>query len=92
MSVGAERPACAGVTNWFVASSGSLGFNDTGETITVRTAGASPVTIVEKMFGAATANISKTLSPDITGATYVDHPVLGARRWSPGRKIDDSAF
>jgi cysteine-rich repeat protein len=91
---GAGSPACAGVSNWFVSSSGSLGLNDTGETITVRTGGANPVTIVEKAFAAADVkpNISRTLSPDITGATYVDHPALGTRRWSPGRKADDSAF
>lgn len=91
---GAGSPACAGVSNWFVASSGSLGLNDTGETITVRTGGASPVTIVEKTFASAEIkiNISRTLSPDVSGASYIDHPALGARRWSPGRKADDSAF
>jgi cysteine-rich repeat protein len=91
---GAGSPACAGVSNWFVSSTGSLGLNDTGDTITVRTAGASPITIVEKTFAAGDVkvNISRTLSPDITGATYVDHPAIGARYWSPGRKADDSAF
>jgi len=90
---GGGTPACAGVDNWFVASSGSLGLNDTDETITVRTAGASPVIIVEKtLAGTSTVAISKTLDPDITGAAYIDHPAIGARRWSPGRKSDDSAF
>lgn len=91
---GAGSPACAGVDDWFVASSGSLGLNDTGETITVRTGGGSPVTIVEKTFMQAdiTVNKSHVLSPEITGATYVVHPAIGARYWSPGRKADDSAF
>jgi large repetitive protein len=89
---GAGSPACAGVNNWFLASSGQLGLTDGGETITVRTAGANPVKIVEKTLGASMLKISKTLSPDISGASYVDHPTLGARRWSPGRKADDSAF
>ena len=87
-------PACAGVTSWFTASSGSLGLNDTGDTITVRTAGANPVTIVATTFAGAdiTLNISRTLSPEITGASYIDHPAIGPRRWSPGRRADDSAF
>ena len=92
---GGGTPSCAGVTNRFVASSGSLGLNDTGDTITVRTAGASPVKIVEKVFAPADVklNISRTLDPDITGAAYIDHPTLGGmRRWSPGRKADDTAF
>lgn len=90
----AGSPACAGVSNWFVASSGSLGLNDTGDTITVRTGGANPVTIGAKTFAAAdiTLNISRTLAPDVTGLSYIDHPSLGMRRWSPGRKADDSAF
>jgi len=89
---GAGSPACAGVDNWFLASSGSLGLNDTGDTITVRTGGATPVVIVEKTFGASTLQISKTLNPDITGTAYIDHPMLGAKRWSPGRKQNDAAF
>lgn len=91
---GAGTPACAGVDNWFISSTGSLGLNDTGDTITVRTGGASPVTIVATTFAGTdiTLNISRTLSPEITGASYIDHPAIGARRWSPGRKADDSAF
>jgi cysteine-rich repeat protein len=89
---GAGSPACAGVNNWFVASSGQLGLNDAGDTITVRTADAQPVTIVEKTFGASTVNISKNLDVDITGTQYIDHPMLGTKRWSAGRKMDDSAF
>ena len=101
---GGGSPACAGVDDWFVASSGTLGFNDTpganspgagiSERITVRTAGASPVVIVQKDFleGQVKTNISLTLDPDITGTSYIDHPMIGMRRWSPGRKQDDSAF
>ncbi len=88
---GAGSPACAGVNNWFVASSGQLGLNDAGETITVRTADGT-VTIVEKAFGASTVQISKNLDVDITGTQYIDHPMLGTKRWSAGRKMDDAAF
>ena len=52
------------------------------------------MTIVEKAFADADIdiNIALTLQPDVTGTAYVDHPMLGMRRWSPGRKADDSAF
>ncbi|MDX2087005.1 MAG: lamin tail domain-containing protein [Kofleriaceae bacterium] len=94
---GGGSPACAGVTNWFVASSsGGLGLNDDGDTITVRTAGASPVTITEAVLPGSsvvgTDRFSKTLSPDVTGTSYGNHPAIGPRHWSPGRKIDDSPF
>lgn len=101
---GGGSPACAGVTNWFVASSGQLGFNDTpgvhspgagiSERITIRTPGPTPVVIVQKDFleDQVKTNISLTLDPDLTGTSYIDHPMIGARRWSPGRKQDDSAF
>jgi cysteine-rich repeat protein len=89
---GAGSPACAGVTNWFVASSGGLGLNDSGDTVTIRTKGPNPVTIVETVLGSQSVAISKTLSPDVTGTAYVNHPAIGTRRWSPGRKQDDGAF
>lgn len=89
---GAGSPACAGVSNWFLASTGSLGLNDGGDTVTVRTAGASPVTIVAQTFGASTLKVSKNLNPDVSGTTYVDHPLLGMKNWSPGRKTNDAAF
>ncbi len=89
---GGGSPACAGVSSWFVASSGSLGLNDAGDTITVRTGGNTPVVIVEKTIGASTAQVSKNLSTDITGTNYVDHPAIGQKHWSPGRKMNDSAF
>jgi len=89
---GSGSPACAGVSNWFLSSTGSLGLNDGGDTVLVRTGGANPVVLIEQQFGATTVKISKNLNPDTTGTAYVDHPVLGAKRWSPGRKTNDAAF
>jgi hypothetical protein len=85
-------PACPGVTSWFVASSGQLGLNDAGDTITV--ASASAVQLIQHTYPAATLNVSFNRSPDLVGTSYALHnAVLGAvGAFSPGKRADGSAF
>ncbi len=90
-------PACAGVTNWFtpVLTQGTLSLNDAGDTITLATGAATPVTIATTTYGAATVGTSFNLNPDaMTGTTYALHSaVTGAMgNISPGKKANQSAF
>lgn len=88
---GGGAPNCAGVTNWFKASTGQLGLNDAGDTVTVK---AGAVTVVTSTFGTSTLNKSFNLDPDITGAAYVLHDAVAGHlgAYSPGKKNDGSAF
>ena len=86
-------PNCAGVTNWFVASGGQLGLNDTGgDSITLKTTGGT--TLVGYAYGDATINKSFNLNPDVTGTAYVLHDTLAGAvgAFSPGKKSDGTAF
>jgi len=89
-------PNCAGVTNFAVASVGLLSLNDDGDTITVATGGATPVTIATKAFTDAEAelNVSLNRSPDITGTTYVLHTAVAGAvgAFSPGKRSNNTAF
>jgi len=88
----AGTPNCAGVTDFAVASSGQLGLNDGGDTITIATADATPVNLVSMTYGAATTNVSNNLSPDVTGTAFVLHNTMAATAYSPGKHADGSAF
>jgi len=85
-------PACPGVDDWFVASSGQLGLNDAGDTITLKDASANQ--LLTYTFGTATATKSFNLNPDITGTTYALHDAItgAVGAFSPGKKSDGSAF
>jgi cysteine-rich repeat protein len=86
-------PACPNVTNWFVASGGQLGLNDTGgDTITVKNAAATTVT--SYAYGDATINKSFNLNPDVTGTAYVLHDALtgAVGAYSPGKRSNGAAF
>lgn len=90
-------PACAGVTNWFtpVATQGTLSLNNGGDTITLATGGATPVTIATTTYTTATQAVSFNLNPDaMTGTTYALHTaVTGAvGNYSPGKKANGTAF
>jgi hypothetical protein len=94
---GGGAPACAGVTNFFVnGTAHTLSLNDAGDTITIKTGGATPVTIATTTYTSSQVQIAKSLnlSPDITGTTYALHAtVTGAvGNLSPGKKVDGSAF
>jgi hypothetical protein len=92
---GGGTPACPGVTNFFINGiKHTLSLNDAGDTITVATGGTTPVTIATTTYGAATIGKSFNLSPDVTGTTYALHAsVAGAvGDYSPGKKVDGSAF
>ncbi len=89
-------PACPGVTNWFtpVATQHTLSLNDGGDTITVKTAGATPVTIATTTYGQATIATSFNLSPDVTGTVYALHTAVAGAvgKISPGKKANNTAF
>jgi cysteine-rich repeat protein len=85
-------PACAGVTNWFTASSGQLGLNDAGDTVTLKDA--QMATLATTTLPAATLNVSFNRSPDVVGTSYVNHNTLNGAvgAFSPGTKADGTAF
>ena len=87
---GGGVPACNGVDNFFVATTGSLSLNDAGDTVLVKSAAAT--TLVTLTYASTTLKVSANLNPDLTGTAYIDHPLIGTKRWSPGRKTDDTAF
>ena len=89
---GGGAPACAGVTNWFVASTNQLGLNDAGDTITVKTAAG--VSLLTHTYAASTAAVSSNRSPDVTGTVYANHStVTGAvGNFSPGKKANATPF
>ena len=92
---GGGAPACAGVTDWFTASSGGLGLNDTGgETITLKIGDATSTTLATATFGDATTGKSFNLNPDLTGTAYALHDAITGHvgAFSPGKKTDGTAF
>jgi hypothetical protein len=95
---GGGAPRCDDVTNFFTnGTKHTLSLNDAGDTITIATGGANPVTIATTTYTAqAPANIGKSLnaSPDITGTVYAVHAtVAGANRaLSPGTKVNGDLF
>ena len=92
---GGGVPACPGVTNFFTnGTAHTLSLNDTGDTITLKTAGATPVTLATTTYTAPTIGTSFNLSPDVTGTAYVLHnAVAGAvGNFTPGKHADGSAF
>lgn len=83
---GGGTPTCAGVDNYFVASTGSLG---TGDVIRVKSG---LTTVAIATLTSPTPGVSMNRSPDIAGPTYVDHDTIAASKLSPGRKADGSSF
>ncbi len=93
---GGGAPACPGVTQFATASALLLSLNDTGDTVTVATGGATPVVIASKAFTdpEAAVNVSLNRSPDVTGTTYVLHTAVAGAvgAFSPGKRSDGTAF
>ncbi len=94
---GGGTPACPGVTNFFTnGTAHTLSLNDAGDTITIKTAGATPVTIATTTYTATMVTIgtSLNLSPDITGTAYALHSAVTGHvgNFTPGKKVDGSAF
>jgi cysteine-rich repeat protein len=87
----AGMPSCAGVTMFDVASTGQLGLNDGGDTISIAVG---TTTLVTLSYTAISATISRNLNPDLTGTAYANHnAVAGAvGNFSPGKKANGSAF
>lgn len=87
----AGTPMCTGVTMFDVASSGQLGLNDGGDTISLKLNGADLATVT---YGAVTIGTSKNLSPDLTGTAYVDHTAVSGAvgKYTPGKKANGTAF
>jgi cysteine-rich repeat protein len=88
---GAGTPGCTGVTSFEVASTGQLGLNDGGDTITIALGGTDLITLT---YPAAAMNVSDNLSPDMTGTTYSRHNAMSGAvgAWSPGMRSDGTAF
>jgi hypothetical protein len=92
---GGGTPMCSGVTNWFTnGTKHTLSLNDTGDTITIATGGATPVTIATTTYASGTIGKSLNLSPDVSGTTYALHGTVtnAVGNFSPGKKVDGSAF
>lgn len=89
--------ACAGVKHYDVASSGQLGLNDAGDTITIALG---TTELIKVTYGQATQMKSFNLSPelmpnnDTMPTNYVLHDTLGGAQgaYSPGTKADGTAF
>ncbi len=77
-----------------IASTGTLGLNNTGDTITLTDT--VPTVRAAVAYGAeGNNNQSLTLDPDVTGSAYVQHSVAtgsGGALFSPGTRIDGSQF
>jgi len=75
------------------ASSGTLGLNNTGDTLTLNDGAADVATAG---YGSEGGNDqSLTLDPDVTGSGFVLHTVAtgsGGARFSPGTRVDGTAF
>ena len=81
--------APAGFSDVAVASTHSLGLNNTGDTITLRDAQA--LLIDALTYGAEGGmDVSLTRSPDATGA-FVQHTSITSRLFSPGTTVDGAA-
>ncbi len=92
---GGGTPQCPGVTNFFTnGTRHTLSLNDGGDSITIKTGGANPVTIATTTYAIGTLGKSLNASPDITGTAYALHDlVTGAvGNFSPGKKVDGAAF
>lgn len=78
-----------------VASSGTLGLNNTNETVTLRD-GASAIVAAAAYAAEGGNDQSITLVPDVTGTLpWVQHttaPGSGGLRYSPGRRVDRTLF
>ena len=75
------------------ASSGMLGLNNTGDTITIHNGEADQAAYTYGSEGGD--NQSLTLDPDITGSVYVKHRIAanaGGSLYSPGTKVDGTSF
>jgi len=92
---GGGVPACPGVTNFAVAAAG-LGLNDDGDTVTIKSAGGTPVTLATLTFTDAEAvvNVSFNRSPDITGTAFALHTAVSGAvgAFSPGKRSNGSSF
>ena len=75
-----------GFANAAIATSGSLGLNNAGDTVTVRDASALPIDAFT--YGAEGGmDLSLTRSPDATGA-FVKHSAASSSAFSPGATVD----
>ena len=94
---GGGTPACPGVTDFFTnGTKHTLSLNDTGDSITLATGGATPVTIATTTYTAADVVIgtSRNLSPDVTGTAYALHSAVTGHvgNFSPGKHANGTAF
>ena len=75
-----------------VASSGALGLNNSGDTVTLSDGS---ISLSTSYGGEGGNNQSLTLEPDVTGTSYVQHSTAsgsGGALFSPGTQADGSQF
>ncbi|MBT8108347.1 MAG: lamin tail domain-containing protein [Gammaproteobacteria bacterium] len=75
-----------------IASSGALGLNNSGDTVTLSDGS---ISLSTSYGGAGGNNQSLTLEPDVTGTSYVQHSTAsgsGGTLFSPGTRADGSQF
>ncbi len=75
-------------TTAIVSSTATVALNNTGDTVTLKDSGGVVLdTVVYGSEGAADTSLVR--SPDLDGATFVQHNSVAAARWSPGRAKDN---
>ena len=75
-----------------VADSGSLGLNNSNDSITLNDGSNDRISVA---YGTASTNQSYTLDPDITGGSYVEHSTAtgsSGALYSPGTQINGNPF
>jgi lamin tail-like protein len=84
-------------SNWVVASSGAVSLNNSGDTLKLGTSASSTMDIVSTTYGAE-AGMGQSivrateLSPTAMFILHSMHPQSGGRLFSPGTRVDGTAF
>ncbi|MBL0219332.1 MAG: hypothetical protein IPQ07_36370 [Myxococcales bacterium] len=82
------------MTNWFTApaTQHTLSLNDAGDTITLATGAATPVTIATTTYSTQTVGTSSNLSPTSPARPTRCTVLNAAVKASPGKHADGTAF
>lgn len=83
----------AGLTNAVAASSGALGLNNSGDTVTLRSSSSTVETFTYPSSLASQDGVSMNRNPDGGSAlTFVLHNTLSAKSSSPGTRVDGTPW
>jgi hypothetical protein len=93
---GAASGIPSGTPNAVASSTGSLGLNNSGDTVTVKTSAKSTTTVNAYTYSsslAGTDGVSMNRNPDTSAtAGFVLHTSLSTRSSSPGARVNGTAF